>query len=241
MFGVARGVVGEPFLMTEGLSRGMMKALEGISQEKQREILEHAILDPDLTKTLTSLVNGTKAETVNQRLHEWVERTSKYGVTLGLENRDGNVRGTVPAQEAVVSPGMVTPKEDVPAKISKAATAKGLPADLAIAVAKVESGLDQSKVGTKDDVGLFQLTPIGAKDVGLGLSDRYDMDKNIDGGTSLLGKMMKRYNGDTAKALAAYNAGPTAVDSGRIPASTNAYIAEVMKTWRAEKNDKKRR
>ena len=241
MFGVARGVVGEPFLMTEGLSRGMMKALEGISQEKQREILEHAILDPDLTKTLTSLVNGTKAETVNQRLHQWVGRTSKYGVTLGLENRDGNVRGTVPAQEAVVSPGTVTPKEDVPAKISKAATAKGLPADLAIAVAKVESGLDQSKVGTKDDVGLFQLTPIGAKDVGLGLSDRYDMDKNIDGGTSLLGKMMKRYHGDTAKALAAYNAGPTAVDSGRIPASTNAYIAEVMKTWRAEKNDKERR
>jgi len=241
MFGVARGVVGEPFLMTEGLSRGMMKALEGISQEKQREILEHAILDPDLTKTLTSLVNGTKAETVNQRLHQWVGRTSKYGVTLGLENRDGNVRGTVPAQEAVVSPGTVTPKEDVPAKISKAATAKGLPADLAIAVAKVESGLDQSKVGTKDDVGLFQLTPIGAKDVGLGLSDRYDMDKNIDGGTSLLGKMMKRYNGDTAKALAAYNAGPTAVDSGRIPASTNAYIAKVMTTWRAEKNDKARR
>ena len=45
MFGVSRGVVGEPFLMTEGLSRGMVKALEGISQEKQREILEHAISD----------------------------------------------------------------------------------------------------------------------------------------------------------------------------------------------------
>jgi len=241
MFGVARGVVGEPFLMTEGLSRGMMKALEGISQEKQREILEHAILDKDLMKTLTSLVNGTKAETVNERLHNWLNRMSKYGMTLGLENRDGNVRGAVPAKEAVVSPGTVTPKEDVPAKISKAAKTKGLPADLAIAVAKVESGLDHSKVGTKDDVGLFQLTPIGAKDVGLGLSDRYDMDKNIDGGTSLLGKMLKRYNGDTAKALAAYNAGPTAVDSGRIPASTNAYIAKVMTTWRAEKYDKERR
>ena len=132
-------------------------------------------------------------------------------------------------------------KEDIKAKVTKAAKAKGLPADLAIAVAKVESGLDYSKVGTNDDVGLFQLTPIGAKDVGLGLSDRYDMDKNIDGGTSLLGKMMKRYNGDTAKALAAYNAGPTAVDGGHIPASTNAYIAKVMTTWRAEKNDKARR
>ena len=169
---------------------------------------------------------------------------------LETEITPGKVLGTLPTEARTDPKGferspvptapILTP-EDIKAKVTKTAKAKGLPADLAIAVAKVESGLDHSKVGTKDDVGLFQLTPIGAKDVGLGLSDRYDMDKNIDGGTSLLGKMMKRYNGDTAKALAAYNAGPTAVDSGHIPASTNAYIAKVMTTWRAEKNDKARR
>lgn len=235
MFGVARGVVGEPFLMTEGLSRGMMKALEGISQEKQREILEHAILDKDLLKTLHSLVAGAKPETVNQRLHQWLDRTGKYGVTLGLENRDGNVRGTVPAAEAVVSPGTVAPSEDVSTKIKKVSKAKGLPTDLALAVAKVESGLDQNKVGKKDDVGLFQLTPIGAREVGLGLSDRYDTDKNIAGGTDLLSKMLKRYNGDVAKALAAYNAGPSAVDTGRIPDSTQGYVAKVMMTWKGGK------
>lgn len=134
-------------------------------------------------------------------------------------------------------PAAILTPEDIKAKIEKVARPKGLPKGLAVAVATVESGLDQRKVGTKDDVGLFQMTPIGAKDVGLGLADRYDPDKNIDGGTSLLGKMLKRYNGDTAKALAAYNAGPTAVDEGRIPASTNAYIAKVMTTWRAEKHD----
>lgn len=235
MFGVARGVVGEPFLMTEGLSRGMMKALEGISQEKQREILEHAILDKDLMKTLHSLVAGAKPETVNQRLHQWLDRTGKYGVTLGLENRDGNVRGVVPAAEAVVSPGTVAPSEDVSTKIKKVSKAKGLPTDLALAVAKVESGLDQNKVGKKDDVGLFQLTPIGAREVGLGLSDRYDTDKNIAGGTDLLSKMLKRYNGDVAKALAAYNAGPSAVDTGRIPDSTQGYVAKVMMTWEGGK------
>jgi len=242
MFGVARGVVGEPFLMTEGLSRGMMKALEGISQDKQREILEHAILDKDLMKSLTSLVSGTKPETVNQRLSQWLGRMSKYGGTIGLETRDDYMRGTVPAREAVVSPGTtLLSKEDITAKIEQVASTKGLPKGLAVATATVESGLDQSKVGTKDDVGFFQLTPIGAKDVGLGLSDRYDPDKNIAGGTDLLGKMMKRYHGDVAKALAAYNAGPTAVDRGQIPASTNAYIAKVMTTWRTDTNDKKRR
>ena len=237
MFGVSRGVVGEPFLMTEGLSRGMVKALEGISQEKQREILEHAILDKDLMKTLTSLVEGTRPETVNQRLNKWLEGMGKYGVTLGMENRIGHDKPrTVPAKEAVVSPGTVS----IPEKISKAEQAKGLPPGLAKAVAKVESGMDQSKVGSKDDVGVFQLTPIGAKDVGLGLADRRDLDKNIAGGTDLLGKMLKRYNGDTAKALAAYNAGPTAVDNGKIPASTNAYVAKVMTSWRQDRDQKRR-
>lgn len=239
MFGVSRGVVGEPFLMTEGLSRGMVKALEGISQEKQREILEHAILDKDLMKTLNSLVEGTRPETVNQRLNKWLENVGKYGVTLGLENRMGHDKPrTVPAKEAVVSPG--TPPASIPEKISKAEKAKGLPPGLAKALAKVESGMDQSKVGSKDDIGVFQLTPIGAKDVGLGLADRHDLDKNIEGGTDLLGKMLRRYNGDTAKALAAYNAGPTAVDNGRIPASTNVYVAKVMTTWRQERDQKRR-
>lgn len=163
----------------------------------------------------------------------------------------GKVMGTLPTEartepkplekSVAVPPVPQISTEDIKVKIEKVAATKGLPKGLAVATATVESGLDQSKVGTKDDVGFFQLTPIGAKDVGLGLSDRYDPDKNIAGGTDLLGKMLKRYHGDVAKALAAYNAGPTAVDRGEIPASTNAYIAKVMTTWRADTNDKKRR
>ena len=129
--------------------------------------------------------------------------------------------------------------EDIKAKITKEAKAKGLPPALALATAKVESGFDQSKVGTKDDVGFFQITPIAAKDVGLGLADRHDPDKNIKGGTDYLSKMFTRYKGDEAKALAAYNAGPTAVDKGKIPASTQAYVVKVLKE--KEQYDKKRR
>lgn len=162
----------------------------------------------------------------------------------------GKVMGSIPKEArtepkgfepSAPVPNLVLPSPDeVKVKITKAAKSKGLPPDLARAVAKVESGFDQSKVGSKDDVGVFQLTPIGAKDVGLGLADRHDLDKNIEGGTDLLGKMLKRYNGDTAKALAAYNAGPTAVDNGRIPASTNAYVAKVMTTWRQERDQTRR-
>jgi hypothetical protein len=88
----------------------------------------------------------------------------------------GKVMGTLPTEARTDpkvierSPAPAIPQlstEDIKAKIEKVARPKGLPKGLAVAVATVESGLDQRKVGTKDDVGLFQMTPIGAKDVGL--------------------------------------------------------------------------
>jgi len=160
----------------------------------------------------------------------------------------GKVMGTLPTEartdpkaieRSPVPPVPTLTPEDIKAKITKEAKSKGLPPALALATASVESGFDQSKVGTRDDVGFFQITPIAAKDVGLSLADRHDPDKNIKGGTDYLGKMFTRYKGDEAKALAAYNAGPTAVDKGKIPASTQAYVVRVLKE--KEQYDKKRR
>lgn len=223
-------------LVHEGLARLMMT-------QKGRDFIVKVVKSQGGHISETSMaLFGTAA---TQGFFHFMEGESGDAEEAPVMNSSLTDRKPVPAfpSSNAAPQGQALPlnPNDIKAKIEKVAATKGLPKGLAVATATVESGLDQSKVGAKDDVGFFQLTPIGAKDVGLGLTDRYDPDKNIAGGTDLLGKMMKRYHGDVAKALAAYNAGPTAVDRGEIPASTNAYIAKVMKTWRADTNDKKRR
>jgi hypothetical protein len=216
-------------LVHEGLARLMMT-------QKGRDFIVKVVKSQGGHISETSMaLFGTAATQGFFHFMEGESRDAEEAPVMNSAPTDAKpVHAASPREQAL------TP-DDIKAKIEKVARPKGVPKGLAVAVATVESGLDQSKVGAKDDVGLFQMTPIAAKDIGLGLADRYDSDKNIEGGTDYLGKMLKRYHNDTAKALAAYNAGPTAVDSGRIPASTNAYIAKVMTTWRAEKNDKARR
>jgi soluble lytic murein transglycosylase-like protein len=78
-------------------------------------------------------------------------------------------------------------------------------------------------------VGVMQLMPIAAKDVGV--KDRNDPYENIRGGTELLSKYYNRYNQDPKLALAAYNAGPTAVDKhGGVPPfkQTQNYVADYV-------------
>lgn len=72
----------------------------------------------------------------------------------------------------------------------------------------------------------MQLMPATSKS--LGVTDPYDPEQNIEGGAKYLGKLLKQYDGDTEKALWAYNAGPGNVAKGRKPSETQAYIKNVM-------------
>lgn len=78
--------------------------------------------------------------------------------------------------------------------------------------------------------GLMQLTPGTAR--AMGVKDPYDPDQNIDGGTKYLKELITRFNGNTALAVAAYNAGPNrdSLEDGRIPAirETVYYVARVF-------------
>ncbi len=117
--------------------------------------------------------------------------------------------------------------------ITAAAKKYDVSPSLVAAVIKAESGFEpkaQSKAGAK---GLMQLMDDTARR--LGVTSSFDPTQNIEGGTKYLSSLLKKFNGNTTLALAAYNAGSGAVEKhGGIPPfkETRDYIANVLGYWR---------
>lgn len=110
--------------------------------------------------------------------------------------------------------------------ISAAARANGVNPALALAVAQQESGLDPAAKSAKGALGIMQLMPATAAELGV---DPADPVQNIQGGIKYLKQLSDKYQGDLEKTLHAYNAGPGTVDAGQpLPAETTAYASAVL-------------
>ena len=94
--------------------------------------------------------------------------------------------------------------------IEEHATRNGVRKDLVRAVIQVESAFNPRAVSNKGAMGLMQLMPATARQ--FGVSNAFDPDENVRGGVAYLRQLLDRYDGDERLALAAYNAGPGAVD-----------------------------
>ena len=121
--------------------------------------------------------------------------------------------------------------------IDRSARSRGLPPALVKAVIAAESAFDSQAVSHKGAQGLMQLMPETA--ASLGVANPFEPSQNVGGGAQYLRRMIDRY-GDLGRALAAYNAGPTAVDRyGGIPPyrETRAYVERVLTYYRRYHGD----
>ncbi len=120
--------------------------------------------------------------------------------------------------------------------ISDAAEQTGVDSRLLKAMIKAESDFDPRAVSRKGAMGLMQIMPENFKM--LNLKNPFDPWQNIRAGAQYFQKMYERFNGKLALSLAAYNAGPTAVDRyKRIPPyqETEEYVRRVLRYYRTFK------
>ena len=130
-------------------------------------------------------------------------------------------------------------RENIENLIEKYAAKNNLDPDFIKAVVKQESGFNPDAKSKCGAMGLMQLMPQTAK--GLGVVDAFDPEQNIEGGVKYLKSMLNRFNNDPKLALAAYNAGPGAVQKyGDIPPyrETQNYVKNIMSSYEALKGGK---
>ena len=120
--------------------------------------------------------------------------------------------------------------------IQSASQKYAVDADLLFSVIAAESNFNSKAVSRRGARGLMQLLPATATQ--LGVKDIFDPAQNIDAGTRYLRDLMARYQGNLVLTLAAYNAGPGAVQRyGRVPPynETVSYVRAIRKTYAERK------
>lgn len=173
------------------------------------------------------------------------ERVEAVGAALRLQTATGTVEiplAHVVERETIAEPPPPAPPPPPPPPpapapptgqdpLEAAARKAGLPPEFLKSVARIESAFRQDAISPKGAIGVMQLMPATARELGV---DPHDHEQNLEGGARLLRDLLLRYQHEpdqVRRALAAYNAGAGAVDryKGTPPyAETQSYVEKVL-------------
>ncbi len=131
-----------------------------------------------------------------------------------------------------IAPNVSAQQHQMLGMITQISQKHGVDDKLVKALIKQESGFNPRAKSKAGAMGLMQLMPATASS--LGVKDPFNAVQNVEGGVKYLKSMLNKYNGNTILALAAYNAGPGAVDKydGVPPyAETQNYVKNVLANY----------
>lgn len=184
------------------------------------------IVNSNLNGTLNRINSGNGNISLSKDGNISPSKDDNGNISLSKDDNDFKYKAdqSVKVLESLAPNGL----EWVVDEIVNQAIANDVEPALAVAFAKIESGFDQSAISPVGAIGIGQLMPDTA--AGLGVNP-YDWKQNILGMIKYIKKLWETFDGDIAKVIAAYNAGPAAVKSyGGIPPypETQAYYKNVL-------------
>lgn len=212
--------------------KGVWKRLLGIAGTAGQEAFEEAA--QQVIQNQQAAKEGYAGWDDYTNLEAWedprVGHAALVGMTMGggMSAVLGGGADTEDAPAVNNAPTLTSGNAEIDDAINAAAAKHGLPADLLFAVAQTESDFDQSVVSEVGAKGIMQLMPDTAKELGV---DADDMRENIEGGARYLKRQLDAFDGNIEMALAAYNAGPDAVQKHNgVPPyeETQNYVKKIM-------------
>ena len=144
---------------------------------------------------------------------------------------------TAPQSAAAYADCEPMPSSEIDPIVTRAATAQGLDPDLLRSVIRQESAFRPCSVSRKGAMGLMQLMPPTVEQ--FAVRNPFEPIPNVEAGAKFLKRLLNRYNGDLAKALAAYNSGPATVDAaGGLPQipETIDYVKRILSNLQGKKD-----
>ncbi len=146
--------------------------------------------------------------------------TTIDGYTLGADGKRHKATVTsIPLSTS--SQSSDTNMKKIYASVNSAAKKYGLDSKLILAIIKAESNFDPNATSSSGAAGLMQIIPSNFTYVGI--TNGYDIDQNINGGSKLLKDYLNEFNGDVQMAVAAYNAGPESVKNDGVSSDADLY------------------
>ncbi|MGP0901843.1 transglycosylase SLT domain-containing protein [Serratia sp. CY80841] len=238
---VSASVGGKLLSLFKGLSgalmgpAGLIAALVALEEFVIKPLEEKypALKNNPVADALNNLPFSDKVEGWGKSAHDWVKDT--FGINL--PRGDGYGQGQAPTQfaQSVRRPQPTKAGEEMLAwlqpKLSKLEETFGLPAGLLRSMVITESGGVPQAVSKAGAKGPFQFMPGTAKDFGLVGDDVFDPEKSAHAAARYMSQLLKMFDGDLGKALAAYNWGQGNVERkglGAAPQETREYVPKVL-------------